>query len=59
MDQIDIKQLEVILKTKLNFAKSNYERYVNEEMEHLALIQAGKVGILEELLDEICEKRRF
>lgn len=55
-----MKQLEVTLKTKLKFANDNYEKYVKAEGgENLALIQAGKIGILEELIEEICEKRRL
>lgn len=46
------KYNEVAIKTELNFAISNYEHYEKEEMHNLALVEAGIVGILQELLEE-------
>ena len=46
------KYIEVAIKTKLNFATSAYEHFEKEEMHNLALVEAGKIGILEELLEE-------
>ena len=55
---IDIDKIKVTLKTKLNFAKNEYEHFDKEGLERLCLIQAGKIGILEELLEEL-EKGRW
>lgn len=46
------KYIEVAIKTKLNFATSAYEHFEKEEMHNLALVEAGKIGILQELLEE-------
>ena len=54
---IDIDKIKVVLRTKLCFAKSEYEHFGKEGLERLCLIQAGKIGILEELLEEL-EKAR-
>ena len=53
------KQIEVSIKTKLNFAKSAYEHFEKEELRNVALVEAGKIGILEELeeLEELLEER--
>jgi len=49
------KKLEVALNTKLNIAKGAYEHFEKEEMHNLALVEAGKIGILEEILEELSD----
>ena len=46
------KLINVRIKTKLRIAQENYERYEKEDEQRLALIQCGKVGVLQELMED-------
>lgn len=45
------EHMNVRIKTKLRIAQGNYERYEKDGEYRLALIQCGKVGTLQELLE--------
>ena len=46
------KLIAVRIKTKLEIAKANFKNYGKERLENLELVEVGKIGILQELLEE-------
>ena len=47
----EIRLMNVRLETKLRIAQDEYKEYNEKGQHELALIQSGKIGILQELLE--------